>query len=217
MNMETEHSSVEVRSADLFYHIDMGFLNRRLCLSALPKKIRDQFNLKRNPGDDHLSVLQNDHLLVTMLLDVCDATNTPTLRQAIAEGKQRAVFRSIERLMPCPDVYEKERVEQGVVVEFETEKPIRMAYHTKHIVSDTGRLTLCDGINGKHLEAMVGVLHDKGAFLEIEPIVIGAPWLDHQRNIGVSDDLSWAGYDYGEILAEESNVQRIDSPVTVCV
>ena len=203
MNKETEHSSAKVRTADLFYHIDMGFLNKRLCLSALSGEVRDEFNRRRNPGDDHLTVLQNDHLLVTLLLDVCDAMNAPTLRQALATSKPKTVFRSIERLMPCPDVYEKERVDQGVVIDFDIQKPVRLAYHTKHIVSDTGRLTLSVGGDGKHLEAIVGVLHDKGTFFEIEPIVIGAPWLDHPRNYGVSNDLVWAGYDYGELLAEE--------------
>lgn len=204
MNEEISHSSVELRAADLYYHIDMGLLNRRLCLSALPRDLRDEFNRIRSPQSDHFSVLQNDHLLVTMLLDVYDEVEAPTLRDAIKANKPKIVFRSIERLAPCPDVYEKERVEQDVIIDFETTKPIRLAYHTKHIVSDTGRMTLADGIRGKHQEAIVGVLHDKGEIFEIEPIVIGAPWLDHPRNKGVADsELIWGGYDYGEILAEE--------------
>ncbi len=68
-----------LRTKDVFHHIDMGFLNRRLCLTALPPNIRAVYADRARLGDDHLTVLSNDHLLVTMLLDVCDAVQAPTL------------------------------------------------------------------------------------------------------------------------------------------
>jgi hypothetical protein len=61
----------DLRSKDLFHHIDMGFLNRRLCITALPSSIRTLYIERSKPGTDHMTVLSNDHLLVTMLLDVC--------------------------------------------------------------------------------------------------------------------------------------------------
>jgi hypothetical protein len=51
------------RLADFFSHIDMGFLNRRLAISALGP-IRNEFLQRQRSGDDHMTVLANDHLLV---------------------------------------------------------------------------------------------------------------------------------------------------------
>ncbi len=51
---------------------------------------------------------------------------------------------------------------------------------------------------------MIGLLHDKGDRFEIEPIVMGAPWLGHPRNRERGGDQAvWGCYDYGEILAED--------------
>ena len=69
---------------------------------------------------------------------------------------------STERLEACPEVYDEERVEQRVHFDFTPPTPVVVVYHTKHIVSDTGRMTLADGHEEKHREAMIGLLHDKG-------------------------------------------------------
>ncbi|WP_165191635.1 hypothetical protein [Caulobacter soli] len=191
----------EVRKAEYYQHIDMGFLNRRLCLSSLPPDLRDEFAQLARPGDDHLTSLGNDHLLVTMALDMADAADAPTLLEALARGKPRQVFRSTERLAPCPEVYDQARVSQGVLLDVEFGKPVTLAYHTSHICADTGRMTLAQGAEGGYREAMLGLLHDRGDRFEIEPIVMGAPTLEHPRNRG--EGLAWMGQDYGEILAED--------------
>jgi len=73
------------------------FLNRRLCITAL-RPIRAQFLERMKPGTDHVTVLSNDHLLVTMLLDLCQSIKAPTLLEALTLGKPRNLFRSTERL-----------------------------------------------------------------------------------------------------------------------
>ena len=75
--MSVRHIPQAIRADDLFHHIDMGFLNRRLCLSALPGPIRSYYIEHAKPGSDHMTVLSNDHLLVTMLLDACDLAKAP--------------------------------------------------------------------------------------------------------------------------------------------
>ena len=55
----------EVRCKDAFHHIDMGFLNRRLCITALPPDVRRHFIERQKPGTDHMTMLGNDHFLVT--------------------------------------------------------------------------------------------------------------------------------------------------------
>jgi len=199
--MSAEHIPQGVRVADLFTHIDMGFLNRRLALTAIGRR-RQEFERTRRQGDDHLTILSNDHLLVEMLIDTYAALGAPTLIEALHRGKQNCVFMSTERLAECSEVYERDRVEQRVYFDVDPPKPVVLAYHTRHIVSDTGRMTLAEGHEHNYREAMIGILHDKADHFEVEPIVIGTPWLDHPRNKEFNE-LAWFGHDYGEILPED--------------
>lgn len=198
--MTAEQLPSQYRVADYFSHIDMGFLNRRLALSALGP-VRDDFIARQRPGNDHMTQLTNDHLLVTMLIDVFSAMKAPTLADALRLGKPRHVFMSTERLEHCPNI-RAERARHAVHLEFTPEKPVVLAYHTSHIVSDTGRMTLEEGYKRGYRQAIMGLLHDKDDVFEIEPIVIGAPWLDHWRNDG-GEQAVWLGYDYGEIVPED--------------
>lgn len=201
--MSAEQMSQKYRLEDLFTHIDMGFLNRRLALSALGP-IRREFIARQKSGDDHFTLLGNDHLLVTMLIDVCSTLNVPTLAEALTLSKPRHIFMSTERLDPCPEIYTSSRVSQQVHLEFDYGKPVVVTYHTSHICSDTGRMTLCEGYPQRYREAIIGFLHDKGDRFEIEPIVMGAPFLDHPRNAKKGGSQAvWGGYDYGEILPED--------------
>jgi hypothetical protein len=194
--MSVDSIPPEVRIRDYFNHIDMGFLNRRLAITALGP-IREEFLSRQKPGDDHMTVLGNDHLLVTMLIDLCAELDVPTLAEALTLRRPKHMFMSTERLEPCPDIYTKPRVVHAVHLGRNYGKPTRIAYHTKHIVSDTGRMTLADGYEKGNRESIIGLLHDRGETWEIEPIVIGAPWLDHPRNEGGSQAV-WFGHDYGE-------------------
>lgn len=200
--MSVEHIPKAIRAEDLFHHIDMGFLNRRLCLSALPAPLRNQYIAYAKPGTDHMAILSNDHLLVTMLLDTCDLIKAPTLLEALTLGHPRHLFRSTERLLPCPGVYSLPRVEHGILQVLEFGKPVRIAYHTSHIVSDTGRMILAEGY-AKSPQSIVGLLHDRPEYFEIEPLVIGTPWFDHPRNREHSIELMWMGQNFGQILPED--------------
>jgi hypothetical protein len=191
-----------VRTDDLFNHIDMGFLNRRLAISALGPA-REEFFQRQQPGDDHMTVLRNDHLLVTLLIDVFNAVGAPTLAEAIVSGRKSASFMSIEQLEECPEIYDSERVAHGVHFEFETKKPVRVAYHTEHLVSSTGKMTLSEGYEKGYSQAILGRVHDRDDFFEIEPVVIGAPMLDHPRNNSSTADLMWSSHYYGELLPED--------------
>jgi hypothetical protein len=90
----------EFRVKDLFHHIDMGFLNRRLCLTALPPNIRAFYIERAKPGSDHMTVLSNDHFLVMVLLDLCEELHAPTLAEGLTLGKPTCLFRSTVRWTP---------------------------------------------------------------------------------------------------------------------
>jgi hypothetical protein len=199
--MTAEQMPSEYRVADYFSHIDMGFLNRRLAISALGP-VRHDFIANQRSGSDHMTQLSNDHLLVTMLIDVFSAMGAPTLADAIRLGRHRHVFMSTERLEPCRDIRSSDRVSHAVHLDIATEKPVVISYHPSHTVSDTGRMTLEEGYKKGYRQAIMGLLHDRGDHFEIEPIVIGAPWLDHARNEN-GQQAVWLGYDYGEIVPED--------------
>ena len=193
----------ELRCKNKFHHIDMGFLNRRLCISALSLDTRLSFIEHQKPGTDHMTVLANDHLLVTLLLDSCEAVDAPTLLQALSLGKPTHLFRSTERLAPCPEIYDAARVCHTVELDLEFGKPVCIAYHTNHIVSDTGKMILQEGAPKGWLCSVVGLLHDKQDRFEIEPFVIGQPWFDHPRNGDDRSRLMFLGGRFGNILPED--------------
>ena len=192
----------ELRCKDAFHHIDMGFLNRRLCLSALPGEVRRYFIEHQKPGSDHMTVLANDHLLVTLLLDVCQALEAPPLLKALELARPKHLFRSTERLAPCPDIYDAPRVRHAVALNVDFGKPVYIAYHTSHLVSDTGKMILEKGAP-EYVSSIVGRLHNRAEQFEIEPLVIGSPWFEHPRNRGFGQDLMWFGREFGEILPED--------------
>ena len=192
----------ELRAEDKFHHIDMGFLNRRLCITALLPEARQHFLEQQKPGSDHMTVLANDHLLVTTLLDCCEEMAAPSLLEALALGSPGQLFRSTESLAPCPEIYDADRVCHAVELDLEFGKPVVIAYHTSHIVSDTGKMVLAKGSHDNYVNSIVGLLHDRDDRFEIEPMVIGQPWFQHPRN-GNNAKLMFIGRIQGEILPED--------------
>src|SRR5664279_4864928 len=77
--MNAAEIPADLRTIDAFQHIDMGFLNRRLCLTALGDQGRAIFAEHKVEGNDHHACLANDHLLVTILEDICEHVGAPTL------------------------------------------------------------------------------------------------------------------------------------------
>ena len=192
-----------LRGKDKFHHIDMGFLNRRLCVRALPADLFREFHELQRPGSDHMTVLTNDHLLVTKLLDACRAADAPTLLEALALKQSTHLIRSTERFAPCPEIYDAKRVCHEVLLDFAIEKPVYVAYHTSHLVSETGKMILADGAPKGRVNSIVGLVHNEERRFEIEPLVIGQPWFDHWRNGDDSATLMCLGRDFGEILPED--------------
>lgn len=192
-----------LRTEDKFHHIDMGFLNSRLCIGFLPPDHRQHFSENQKPETDHLAKSHNYHLLVTMVLDCCEDLNAPPLLKALTLGKPCHLFLSTERLAPCPEIYDANRVCHAVELDLDFGKPVVIAYHTSHIVSDTGKMVLNKGSTDGYVNSIIGRLHDKQNRFEVEPMVIGQPWFDHPRNGEDSNQLMWFGRSFGEILPED--------------
>ena len=192
-----------LRAEDKFHHIDMDFLNSRLCIGFLRPDVRQSFFENQKQGTDHLANFSNYHLLVTMVLDCCEALDAPTLLKALTLGEPCHLFSSTERLAPCSDIYDAARVCHAVELDLNFGKPVVIAYHTSHIVSDTGKMVLNKGSTDGYVNSIVGRLHDKPNRFEVEPMVIGQPWFDHLRNGEDSGHLMWLRRSFGEILPKD--------------
>ena len=216
--MAVDHIPHKLRVAEKFHHIDMGFVNRRLCMTFLNSVgLLSEYRDKCSPELGHRDVLMNDHLLVTMVLDVCQSLNAPTLLGAIERSLPRHLFRSTERLEPCLDIYDAIRVRHQVELDISPNKPIFVAYHTEHLVSDSGKMVLRYGTSENYVVSIVGLLHDKDKCYEIEPMIMGNPWFDHPRDGADSGGslLMWCGRDFGEILPEDIDEFKNMSEIAV--
>ena len=150
-----------------------------------------------------MTVVTNDHLLVTALLDSCEEFAAPTLLEALSLGKPTQLFRSTERLAPCPEIYHAVRVCHAVELDLEFGKPVCIEYHTSHMVSQTGKMILEGGAPMDRVNSIVGLLHEDRDLFKIEPLVIGQPWFEHPRNGNDGMTLMCFGRDFGEVLPED--------------
>lgn len=213
--MSTHDIPSDIRKGDFFYTIDRGFLNRRLCLAALPRPLRDDYIQHQKPGNDPMTILSNDQFLITMLLDAYQEMGVPTLLKALELSDPKRLFLSTEKLSPCEEIFEASRVDHLVELDMDFGKPVHITYHTKHLVSTTGRERLSEGA----VQSILGLLHNKANRFEIEPLVIGTPLLDHHLNgnDGERTYLMFGGYSssYGEILPED--IEQFSKMVDVTV
>lgn len=191
----------EKRASSPRHHIDAGFINRRKCLSVFGRKYADLYEKHKHQGNDHMSVLSNDHLLISLALDLCSVHNIPSLSELVSHPHEHQLFCSTEQVLGCGDmVYEKERVSNVVKPPFETSYKILMEYHTSHIYAATQRMLLSDG----HKMSLVGeVFKVEDTKIIIHPLIIGAPTYDHPNNRGLSFDYTCDGWSQYKIYAHD--------------
>ena len=183
-------------------------------MAHLPQPYREKYRQRLVPGDNKITELANDRLVVDMLVDIYRHVDTPALRNVLGQTGQ-TLFLATEVLPPCKDVFEVSRVNYRVGLNTNFGKPLNLAYHTEHIVTTTGRERLAKGA----LQAILGVCHDYPDRFEIEPLIIGTPLLNHPRNGSerARDYLMFSPYSpsYGEILPEDIDEFREMKNVTV--
>ena len=202
--MLTDSITPDIRKADLFYTIDSGFLNHRLCLATLPAGLQAFYHKHLQPGRDHITRRSNQCFLVNLLTDFCRRGSVPTLLQALtSESQATTLFMSVEQYGAGDGVLDRDKATHEVHMPLEFDVPIRLEYHTEHLVSSTGKERLAEGAQ----EAIIGILHRRADYFRIEPLVIGAPIFRHHWNPKEIDEmlLVWSGWvlTYGELLPED--------------
>lgn len=198
--MSLEEFTSSQRCAVPRHHIDIGFINHRRIFTTFGRKFHEFYESRRSKENGHMAQLWNDHLLASLVLDACHNHGAKTLSQVLNDPKVGNLFCSTEEFLPCPDVYEKERVTSQIKLPFETDWKVEVNYSTQYIFSSTGKMVLADG----NKETIVGGVHAiNGSTITVHPLIIGAPSFDHAANDELNLDLTWYGWEWYEIHPED--------------
>jgi hypothetical protein len=182
------------------HHIDPGFINHRLIFSTLGHGFRESFEARRVKADDHMAKLWNDHLLVTYLLSACHTAAVATLGEALQSPAVGTLFCSTEQLAPSSGVYDEPRATSAILLPYESDWEVVLAYSTRHIYSDTMRGELHDGAK---VTVVAGIREVSGNRIVAYPLVIGSPSFDHPLNKDLGLDLIWFGWEWFELFPED--------------
>ncbi|MBN1937924.1 MAG: hypothetical protein JW934_24940 [Anaerolineae bacterium] len=197
-----ELTTSEDRSQSPYHHIDPGFINYRECYTLLGSRGVSFFEQYRRPGDDHFVRLYNNRLMVDLLLKLCKEANIETLGEILNRPREGMFFSSTELLEGNDDVYEKKRIRNRILLPYNYDKEVYLEFSTMHFVAETGRTEQCD----EQLVSVIGKIRKVSEREVIAyPLIMGAPSFDHPLNkdISVSVDLMWYGYDWYEIFPED--------------
>jgi hypothetical protein len=201
-----DHLTTEQRATDLDLIIDPGFLNHRKIQTIIGKtgmEIVDQ-NIRNLPElPEWQKNLRIDHIYTEVMLSFCEVVGIRTLQYNLATriGPEQLSC-SVERLGPCPDLYEKTRVVSKWIPPEGSDVDIQVEFHysTAHICSDTLRSRLHDGSHGVAIIALlVEIKQDRALF---EPLIMGFPWLRKKEEIPTFD-IPWFRYSFFEHFIED--------------
>lgn len=213
-----EHLTPEQRATDLDLVIDPGFVNHRKIQTVIGKPgmefiDRNITNLPDLP--EWQKNVRVDHIYSEAVLTFCRRLGIQTLQQNLSAPKGNLVC-SVEKLGPCPAVYDKARVITEWIRPENSDINVQIHYSTAHIRSDTTRWRLHDG---NHVFAIVAqLLQFDGRRAVFDPLVMGAPWLKQKGEIPTFD-IMWYGCTFFEHFVEDfdefSRVKDIPVPADV--
>ncbi|MCG8038558.1 MAG: hypothetical protein JAZ19_16150 [Candidatus Thiodiazotropha taylori] len=196
-----DSSTTEIRTCSPFHYIDPGLINQRKIFSIFGATFLEVYDKNRSTGTDHLSALKNDHLLVSMCIDLCKNLAVKSLSKAIIEGPGIGqLVCSTEQLHGNENVWSEDRCRNKIVVPFDYTKDVYIEYSTEHIFSSTTKSELSEGTTNS-LIGEIRNIDDKK--IVIHPLIIGAPTYDHPRNNDLIEQLVWSGWDQYEVFPED--------------
>jgi hypothetical protein len=202
MNGIREQLTPEQRATNLDLVIDPGFVNHRKIQTIIGKPGMEFVDLNiRNLPDlpEWQKNLRIDHIYSEAVLIFCKTVGIQTLQHNLAT-RTGHLFCSVEKLGPCPDIYDKTRVISEWLPPESNELEVEFHYSTAHIHSDTTRSQLHAG---NHMFAIVAhLIRCDGTRVIFEPLVMGAPWL-REKGEAPTFDIMWYGYDFFENFLED--------------
>lgn len=200
------------RALPLGHTIDPGFVHYRkvqtIVGSAAMKYVDEAIkNLPDLP--EWQRKVRIDHIYTEAMLILCSKFEIRPLRDILAT-RSGHLFCSTEKLLPCPELYDKERV----VSVWDGDYPQRVEFHysTRHIASDTLRSRLHDG---SILSIIAEFSHVNERAVVFDPVIMGFPWLQ-SNGTSPNFDIMWYGYEFFENFIEDfdefSKISNIPIP-----
>lgn len=197
-----EHLTPEQRATDLDLTIDPGFVNHRKIQTIIGKMGMEFIDLKiKNLPDlpEWQKDIRLDHIYTEAVLIFCKTLGVQTLQQNLYAHKGQLVC-SVERLGPCPDVYDKVRVISEWIRPENIDINVQFRYSTAHIRSDTTGSRLHAG--NRVFAIVAELLQSDGKLAAFDPLVMGPPWLSAKDETPTFDIMRY-GYDFFENFAED--------------
>lgn len=202
------------RCEDLAFTIDPGFVHRRKIETIIGDTgvaLIDEM-IAAGPRDlpEWMVESRVDRIYTKAMLEVCRHWKVRTLQALMNEGKG-LLFCSVENFGPCPTIWEGARRGSNSWIPPEhSDLSARIEYSIDRVRADTLKSYLAGG----HAIALVGeVISQERSELVIEPIIMGAPWIQEE---GASFDPSWLAYDFYENFIEDfdefSKVRSVPLP-----
>lgn len=192
------------RATELYLTIDPGFVHHRKIQTIIGRRgmsVIDSAIGKLPEMPDWQKKVRIDHIYTDVMLIFCKTIGIRPLQHNFAT-KEGQIFCSNERLGPCEQVYEEERVVSKWIPPDGISANVEFHYSTRHIYSDTLKSRLHHG--GCEF-AIIAQLYDSSNSRYIfEPIIIGFPWLRKlEEEPEPTFDIMWYGQEFFENFIED--------------
>lgn len=196
---------IEVRNRELIFHVDAGFINRRLSYSWLRSDARRIFEAYlESSGNEVFGTLRNDHRLIEICLAQATGQNVPGIRDSVNQGFfERTAVCGTEWLEPVPDVYDSPRVRARVDFRADTEVNVFLEFSTEHIFSTTQKMVLHQGAYTTFV-AIVHSVDPRQKSVTLHPLFLGGPMLGRDENDEPTEgELLWHSSTFYQLFPED--------------
>jgi hypothetical protein len=204
----------KARSHDMTQTIDPGFINYRLIDSTFGREfccLCDKYVAKLPSMPEGLLRARIANIYTRIAVDLCNNEQIKSLNELLSTGCG-TLFCSTEQLKPCRSIYTKNRVSSIVQVAGRTSYKVVLEYSTSHIYGDTHRERLRSG----DAVSLIAVFHRKeGETLFFHPLIMGSPWLTHDKDEKIANWAMWHGRDYFEHFIEDFDQFRACLEISV--
>jgi len=191
------------RSIELKHTIDPGFVHQRKIQTILGQKGMEIIDraIKNLPDiPDWERRVRINHIYTDVFLVWCKTIGIKPLAETIAT-KQGTLFCSTERLKPCEEIYDKERVESIWVPQGNCRERVEFHYSTRHILSDTLKSRLHNG--GFPISIIAELSKYNKNIAVFDPIIMGSPWLAPPDGVEPDFAIIWYGDCFFENFIED--------------
>lgn len=202
ISIRTDLTSAQ-RAVELKHTIDPGFVHHRkiqTILGVKGMKVIDKVIKDLPDLPDWQKKVRIDNIYTEAFLVWCSSIGIKPLGEIIAT-KQGRMFCSTEKIAPCKEVYDKQRVVSLWVPQGNCKEKVEFHYSTSHISSDTLKSRLHSG--DCPISIIAELTNYNKNIAVFDPIIMGSPWLAPAGDIEPNFDIIWYGNSFFENFIED--------------